>query len=401
MVRRLWSHLTRSRARAAWALAVAGILLYAAYDPGWLAADAVRQFSLILASVAAGAVFLPELSSSLWTLKPDQIRDIIPTPRVAALQEALIRSQVDEPAWAERILDGALRPLLENVPSSAIVEDLRYSTKISPNDQALLGSARPMHRVTQELVGNRVLPLQAVAQGDVHYWWVSVAKDNDALQKEYDEPACLFREVVELDPSWDAERWRQEAMQHCKVSVFIDGYEVLRGAKPQPADAALPGVRDLAARQNNELLRAYFSTDDLKAALPVELRSRLLRGQRLEVAVRLSYRMDICHNHFFVLFGSYYAVGNHHVLIELVDEEDKLRLYSYVFFGRALGHKFFLDEAVEEGTRRVDIRTESNTMLWPGSGVCVWWERRTDPENESPAGAQEEELTHPEAASVT
>ena len=93
-VRRLWLHLTRQRARAAIFLAVITILLYALVpDLSFLSAsyqDPVRQFLLILTSVAAGALFLPELSSDLWSLTPNEVRNLIPDDRRRSLAKALI-----------------------------------------------------------------------------------------------------------------------------------------------------------------------------------------------------------------------------------------------------------------------------------------------------------------------
>jgi len=64
-----WHHVFRAAARRAWALVAVCFVLYVLLD----SLPQFQEFVLIVAGVAGGAIFLPELSASLWDLDPDRI----------------------------------------------------------------------------------------------------------------------------------------------------------------------------------------------------------------------------------------------------------------------------------------------------------------------------------------
>lgn len=115
--RRIARHLSRSRARVAGLVMLVSITLYVLLtvlaDTGPWVTDALQQFFLVVASVSAGAVVLPELSSNLWRIRAEEVRELIPDEQIRGLERALVHSQVDDPAWAETVLASALRPLIE------------------------------------------------------------------------------------------------------------------------------------------------------------------------------------------------------------------------------------------------------------------------------------------------
>src|SRR5262245_52805217 len=82
IIRRVLVHLTRSKARVAWVLIVLCSVLYASVSE-----ETVRQMTLVLASVAAAAIFLPELSSDLWNMHSDEIQKTVPEKQVEKLQK--------------------------------------------------------------------------------------------------------------------------------------------------------------------------------------------------------------------------------------------------------------------------------------------------------------------------
>src|SRR6202034_2732917 len=56
----------------------------------------------VMATLAAGAIFLPELNSGLWKLKAKDIRDTIPEHRRRAFYTELISADCPENEWAQR-----------------------------------------------------------------------------------------------------------------------------------------------------------------------------------------------------------------------------------------------------------------------------------------------------------
>jgi hypothetical protein len=68
--------------------------------------------TLVLASVAAASIFLPELSSDLWTMHADDIRKTIPEKQVAQLQKELISAATDGYDRAHCVWSEALSPML-------------------------------------------------------------------------------------------------------------------------------------------------------------------------------------------------------------------------------------------------------------------------------------------------
>src|SRR5690606_18259931 len=78
-LRRIGAHLTRTNARWAYLTAVICIGIYASIPHSWPVSDPVKQFVLILASVAIGAVVLPELPSNLWSIDVERVRNLVPS----------------------------------------------------------------------------------------------------------------------------------------------------------------------------------------------------------------------------------------------------------------------------------------------------------------------------------
>src|SRR4051812_23321963 len=77
-LRRVVEHFMRRRARSALVLTAVAFLTYLLIPEDLRYADALKEFILVMGSVAAAAVFLPEISSDLWTLDGDHVRRLVP-----------------------------------------------------------------------------------------------------------------------------------------------------------------------------------------------------------------------------------------------------------------------------------------------------------------------------------
>lgn len=352
-IRRLWRHLTRSQARVGWVIALGGIASYGLYRPDWPAADAIKQFGIVIASVALGAVFLPELSSNLWTIKEDEVRGLIPDDRVRELEASLVRAQTREVEWADKILGSALRPLLDvGKTPHKIIGDLAYTANIHPNENVSFnGRSMRIHLVETTLRGRRVLP----PSGQHSLYWVSILRTEDQLEAEFNQDACLFREVVELDATWSDDEWRAAVQALSSSRIVLDGVTLEASTEPPP------GHVHQAAAQNG-VVRWYFSSVDIAD-----------ERERKTITLALDYPMTT--NRLTVVFGAYYTMGSAQVIVRIYDKTESLRIQHDFFFGRALGTSpVDVSSTTKPGLcKQISVITSDDSLLWPGSGLSVWW----------------------------
>ena len=365
-MRRLWRHLSRGQARVGWTLALTGVACYGLYHNDWPAADPIKQFGIVIASVALGAVFLPELSSNLWSIKEDEVRGLIPDDRVRDLEASLVRAQTNESEWGDRILNSALRPLLDvgNTPHK-IIGDLAYTANIHPDERiSFNGRTLPIHRVETTLRGRRVLP--HTSQHSLY--WISIARNEAFLYGEFAEDACLFREVVELDDSWSNEEWRGAIQALSNSRIVLDGVTIEASTEP-------PAGHILNTSVSDGLVRWYFASADIAKAA--------FQRERRTITLALDYPMTL--NRFLVVFGSYYTMGSVQVTIRLYDKTDSLEIHYNTFFGRALSASpVSVSSTTKPGLcKEISVITADDTLLWPGSGLSVWWNQNgaEDPED--------------------
>ena len=341
-------------------LTLFGILIYGLYPLEWPLHDPIRQFFLVMASVSAGAAFLPELSSDLWHIRADEVRGLIPHKHVKQLERALIHAQVAEAEWADRIVDSALEPLLGvgHAPHR-VVADVSYSAQVHPLTTVQLGARSiQVHLVEASIKARRVLP----PSGPHGIYWVTVARDDNALKSEFREETCLFREVVQLDRDMSDEEWREHVGQLCHARIVLDGVAV---EASQEAPAAAP------SQANDRVVRWYFSDPELARLADDAVRS--------SVTISLDYAVHPSRNRFHVELAAYYVMGGAHLDFKFYDELDEYLLDYEVFIGQALDSNTDI-KYVEKASlcKELSVVTADDSLIWPGSGLMVAWQRRPD-----------------------
>jgi hypothetical protein len=354
-LRRVWRHVTRTQARFGWTLAAFSILVYATYPDSWASGDAVREFTVVLSSVALGAVFLPELSSNLWTIKPSEVRGLIPEDRIKSLESSLIEAQIDESEWAKSILHGALRPLLKvGAERHKVLADTLYSVNIHPDERIVLnGRDYRVHRVETSLRARRVLPPDVGGE----FYWISVARDNASLAAEFQQDSCLLREVVALSPELTPDEWREAALAMSSARIVVDGATV---------EATTEVPSSVSAGQPQNVVRWYFPASELAGEH---------RQDRRMMTLALDYPTEI--NRISVVFGAYYNMGSLQVIFRIYDMKAQYEIFHEAFLARALGS----GEIDVSATRKPDlchqisVISSDDTLVWPGSGIAIWWER--------------------------
>jgi hypothetical protein len=351
-VRRAWHHLTRSQAKAGWALTAVSIATYAAIPANSTLGDPARQFFLVVASVAIGAVFLPELSNNLWSIKPEEVKGLIPADKIKSLESSIVQSQINDPEWSDVVIDSALQPLIaaNNTPER-ILGDLQYHASIHLDRKTEVnGLSIRAHRVETNLRARRILP-PSNADG---LYWVSIARDQATLHAEYEQTGCLLREIVEFDPAWDDEQWRAAVESMSSARMNIGG--TTRDAVLVPADTVAPP-------EVPGLVRWFFNAKELPAGAPNTRRT-----------IGIAFDFPMCDDYFSVILKSYYAIGSTNIVVRIYGDTDQ-HIEWIPFFGRALGKG---DVDVEynnknELCQQITAASSDDTLVWPGSGMLVWW----------------------------
>ncbi|MBV9012927.1 MAG: hypothetical protein JO272_12915 [Pseudonocardiales bacterium] len=301
--RRIIAHLTRSKARVGWILIFLCGTLYAFVDQ-----EAVRQMALVLASVSAGAIFLPELSSDLWTMRADEIRKTVPEKRVAELQKELLVAATNSPDWSPFVWSEALSPMLSAVREPLQVQwYLTYDIRVYL-DQVVefAGERLTIHRLDSLCRSERLLPV-----GSNSRIWVSLARTHDALMNEFGSSGCLLREQVEL-PDVPVEKWRDAILQLCYVSVTINGQAV-------PLEVSVVDNLDVVRWETN------ISDDGFG-------------GERVPVTVSVSFPLSQNVTKFPIIFASYYCVGRTEISFSVYHPTDIVDVEFVDFCSRRAGN---------------------------------------------------------------
>lgn len=342
-------HVTRQRARVAAVLFAFCMIAYTLVPTTFRWDDPVRQFFLVLASVAAGAVFLPEISSDLWNLNGDQVRKLIPDERRRALARALIDADSRDPRWAELVHTQGLNPLLDaGRLSGQVVYTMNYSVQVHVHQQVTIeGRSWEVHTVETSVTAERSLP-QVPDNG---FLWISVARTENALAGEFGAVGCLARELVCLDgldgrPWWEA--MTQERL--CAVSVMVNGQ--VQEVSIQEFDESAP-----------DIARWCFRPD--------------LGGSDSTVPVRITFDfpLRVDERRFPVMFSGYYCAGATVISIKLYSRKE-VDLHCDAFFGRGLGERRG-GEAINTTAglicQEMSFTTGRDSILWPGSGLVFSW----------------------------
>lgn len=345
-IRRILAHLTRSKARVGWFLIIVCAALYTVVNE-----DTVRQMALILASVAAGAIFLPELSSDLWTMRADEIRKTVPEQQVAQLQQELISAAANDPVWGPYVWSEALSPMLTAVHEPLKVQwHLTYDIRVYLDQIVdVAGERRTIHRLDSLCRSERLLPPSRDSRV-----WISLARTHDALIGEFSSPGCLLREQVNL-PDIPAEKWREVMLRLCHLNLTIDGRSV-------PLEIGAPDSLDIVRWE------ASLTDEDCGEG-------------RVPVTVSVSFPLSRHVTMFPIIFASYYCVGRTEISFAAHHSTDTLDLEFINFCSRRAGgirpHDLVYRTADNGRLATVSLATAKDSILWPGSGILFLWKTRS------------------------
>jgi hypothetical protein len=344
------AHVTRPRARKAFVAGAACMAIY--YWASGRSAETLQQFMLILTSVAAAAIILPELPSTLWTMDADRIRSLIPIRQREQLLVELIAAESDDQAWSKLVWSKAVGPLLgASREPWQYIEDMNYDIHIRPDSSFSWPNALEtvvLTGVSVDSKSTRLLPPPAKTGGR---YWISMARTEPSFQHEYAQDGCLARELTPMTMLTSTE-WHDLIKQLCTARMIIDG-EVIE-LTPEIVDELPDVVR-------------WYASSTFEPSL-----------SRVQVRIMFDMVMEAAVRSFTVSFRSYYCAGSTAITMRL-DGPSAAGIVCENFFGRTLfdnigsgvtqtRHAQF-DEAV--------FSTGRDSILWPGSGVHFRWERTT------------------------
>lgn len=356
LVKTAYYFIGREQARKAWFIFAASV---AVASLPWLSHwPALRQGLIVLASLAAGAVFLPELNSGLWRLNAKQIRNTIPEHRRRAFYTELISADCPEDEWAQRwaklMWQRGVIPLLDAAQDNRRIRwDMSYEISVHLNQEFKIGRRTElMARVETRQDDERVLP--ATAAGLL---WVSIAGNDASLLSEFNEDGCLSREIVCL-PGLSKASWANAVRRLCSISVRIG---------PKTVAFNSDSIVTIAGGDDVRIVRWLVPVTDEETD-----------GTPVSCQIETHYPTELREHNFPVLLAGYYCAGRTMV---------GFRLYHGT--GDKPGLRYF-DEFLSEGggdvaswrperfdtqdRQSVTYRTPHDSLLWPGSGIYFWWE---------------------------
>lgn len=344
-LRRAAAHLTRFTARWAYLLLAVCALIYAFIPKDWAIAGTAREFVLILASVAVGAIVLPELPSNLWTIDSERVRNLIPNSQREHLARSLVTAESSDSRWTDLVWSKGLSPLLDATREPwQYARDMDYDVTVHL-DQVLEaeGKQLPVSFVSVNQKSHRVL-----VRPDASTVWISMARTSAALNREFLDPSCLARELVPIG-DLEGEAWQQSILDSCQAELFIDGVRLELVAEAEPD---LPDVVRWRIPNNFELAHT-----------------------RVRVDIRFDFYVSADADSFPVMFSGYYCAGITDISMRLYDEVGSRTLDCEYFVGRAL------DPSISMGTtpsrngvyQQIKFSTGKESILWPGSGVMFRW----------------------------
>ena len=276
----------RDQARKAWLIFFACVAFasvpFTSHWPG------LRQGAIVLASLAAGAIFLPELNSGLWRLNAKEIRATIPEHKRRAFYTELIRADCPEDQWAQRWATLMWRrgviPLLDAAKDTSRIHwDMSYSVSVHLHQEMVVGRRLQHMAHVDTMIGDeRVLP---ATEGAL---WVSIAGNDASLLSEFNKPNCIVRELVCL-PGLSKKVWDHEVRRLCKIQVRI-GSRTVDFSKENiitvPGDEKLKIVRWLVPVLDSE-----------RDGTPVSFQ------------VEMGFPTELRESNFPALFAGYYCAG--------------------------------------------------------------------------------------------
>ncbi len=344
-LRRVGSHLTRSSARWGYVVFVICVLVYAFVPKEWEFAETVREFFLILSSVAIGAIVLPELPSNLWSIDTQRVRNLIPDAQREKLARTLISAESEDARWTDLVWSKALGPLTTATRSPwEYVQDMDYDVAVHLNRTLEFGEVTlPVHSVAVNQKSVRIL-----GKPGLNTVWLSVVRTNSALGREFLEEACLARELVPLG-HLEGTDWQDAVLASCQVELFIDG------ARIELVPEALAELPDV-----------------VRWRLPLQYE---LTPDRVRVHISFDFHLEPEVDSFPVAFSSYYCAGITDISMRLYDEKQLSELECDYFVGRALDPNSAtgVTESSKGIYKQITFSTGKDSILWPGSGVMFRW----------------------------
>lgn len=354
LIKASYYFLRREQARRAWVIFL--VCIGVTFIP-WPWPE-VRTGAIVLAGVAAGAIFLPELNSGLWRLKSKEIRDTIPEHRRRAFYTELIRADCPEDEWAQRwaelMWQKGVMPLLDAAKDTSRIRwDMNYEVSVHLHREIPIGRKKQfMAWIEARVDHKRVLPLTTD-----NLLWVSFAGNDASLLSEFNQSGCLVRELVGL-PGLSKDAWVAAVRKWCQVRVQI-------------------GERTVSFAPEN-LVTVPGNNDVRIVRWPVRLSDDELDSKPVACQVEMHFPTEIRENNFPALLAGYYCAGRTVISFKLYHGRGPRPILRY------------FDEFLSEGGGSIDAwrpkrfdtnerqsvsySTPSDSLLWPGSGIYFWWE---------------------------
>lgn len=359
-LRASYAFLTREQARRAWFIFVVCVAVASLH---WTARfHEIQQGAIVLASLAAGAIFMPELNSGLWRLKAKEIRDTIPERKRREFFTELIRADCADDEWAQRwatlMWRSGVIPLLDAAHDSRRIHwNINYDVSVHLGQEINVGHRRvEMARVESSIDYERVF-----SQADPNTVWVSVAGNDASLLSEFNEDACLTRELVPL-PGLTKKSWEAEVRRLCRVRARIG-----------------PRIIDF----DSDHVVTVPGDDDLRLVRwLIPILKEDTQGELIPCQIEIHFPMEMRENNFPALLAGYYCAGRTVLSFRLYHGQSPKPMLRYFdeFLSEGKGNiaSWKPERFDTEERQSVTYRTPDNSLLWPGSGIYFWWENRTE-----------------------
>ena len=371
LVTSTWHHLFRAAARRAWALIGVCFVVYLLLDR-YSTLPQLQEFVLIVAGVAGGAIFLPELSASLWDLDPARIRGLVPERKIKGLHRAVVDASLgtdrEATRWADLVWHQTIEPLLAADRDRRQLQwDLRYDITVHPGKELVVaaadlaagpdepasaadpGTAASALAVPVTFVATRLRARRVVTLAPDGRFWVAAARTESALANEFAIPHCVLRELVDL-PEVEAIGWRMVVERSCRVSVHVNGVQVpLEIADGEP----IPDIVRWEGSLDRETVADYAT-----------------------IEISFDFPVDPATTRFPMLFPRFYSAGTTRLSFTLDSSDPLLELRMQPFLASTPG-RTFAAPSVERTpvVQRFVLESPPETLLWPGSGAQFEWGR--------------------------
>lgn len=359
-IRGAYLFLTREQARKSWFIFVACVAFASLpWTAHW---GQARQGAIVLASLAVGAIFMPELNSGLWRLKFREIRDTVPEHKRREFFSELIKADCSDDEWAQRWATLMWRrgviPLLDAAHDSRQIHwNVNYDISVHLGRDITIGNRHlKMAMIETRTDYERVFP--PLKDNTV---WVSVAGNDASLLSEFNADGCLNRELVAL-PGLSKESWAKEIRRLCRVRVRIG-----------------PRVIDFDA---DSIVTVPGDDDLLIVRWLVPILDEDTNGELIACQVEFHFPADVRENNFPAVLAGYYCAGRTMLSFRLYHGQGRKPTLRYFdeFLSEGAGNiaGWKPERFDTEERQSVTYRTPDNSLLWPGSGIYFWWENQSE-----------------------